>query len=311
VVVVDQAALERILVNLATNARDAMPGGGTLTISTGLRTMADGAVRGVLAVTDSGVGMAPDVIDRAFEPFYSTKRAPGASPAVRFQGGSGLGLAIVAGLVEDAGGAIELESRVGHGSTFRILLPVSTEAPVQVGPELAAGADRRCASILLVEDDGLVAAFVRTALASAGHAVTLAATADEAWEDHLAPSGGTIEAAAPVDDAQPGADRPPFDLVISDIVMPGIGGAELARRLATRQPRIPTILMSGYTDEVEALTAVARPTAFLDKPFTVAQLLGAVDRALAATASPGVAAPTPPATAPGAAPGSDRDAAGG
>jgi two-component system cell cycle sensor histidine kinase/response regulator CckA len=311
VVVVDQAALERILVNLATNARDAMPGGGTLTISTGLRTMADGAVRGVLAVTDSGMGMAPDVIDRAFEPFYSTKRAPGASPAVRFQGGSGLGLAIVAGLVEDAGGAIELESRVGHGSTFRILLPVSTEAPVQVGPELAAGADRRCASILLVEDDGLVAAFVRTALASAGHAVTLAATADEAWEDHLAPSMGAIEAAGPADDARPDDDEPAFDLVISDIVMPGIGGAELARRLATRQPRIPTILMSGYTDEVEALTAVARPTAFLDKPFTVAQLLGAVDRALAATASPGVAAPTPPAAAPGAAPGSDRDAAGG
>ena len=281
VVMVDPAALERILVNLATNARDAMPLGGTLTISTGIRTMADGAVRGVLSVTDSGMGMTPEVIDRAFEPFFSTKRDPDASPAVRLQGGCGLGLAIVAGLVEDAGGAIELESRVGHGSIFRVLLPVSTGATARAEPKPDADAERPQASILVVEDDGHVAAFVRSALTSAGHAVTLAASADEAWDDHFAPCPGSTGPEAPAGNGRSDRRGPAFDLVISDVVMPGIGGAELARRLSAWQPRVPTILMSGYTDEVEALTAVARPAVFLDKPFTVAQLIGAVDRALA------------------------------
>jgi hypothetical protein len=284
VVVVDQAGLERILVNLATNARDAMPEGGTLAISTAVRVLPDGTLRGVLTVTDTGTGMAPEVIERAFEPFYSTKREPGAGPAVRLQGGSGLGLAIVAGLVQDAGGTIEVDSRVGHGSTFRVLLPVSAELPDAEGDEPAAPPVRREARILLVEDDAHVAAFVRTALASAGHDVVAVASAEDAW-GILA--GGPEAGADGPDAGGPDPDDRLFGLVLTDIVMPGMGGAELARRLADRSPHIPTILMSGYTDEVESLTAASRPAAFLDKPFTVAALLASVDAALAATAPEG------------------------
>jgi CheY-like chemotaxis protein len=261
-----------------------MPDGGTLAISTAVRTLADGTLRGVLTVADSGIGMAPEVIERAFEPFYSTKREPGAALAVRLQGGSGLGLAIVAGLVQDAGGTIEVESRVGHGSTFRVLLPVSTAPLAEPDAEPAVPPARRGGRILLVEDDVHVAAFVRTALTSAGHEVVAVANADDAW---LMLGGGREEPDGTGD--RPG--RPPVDLVLTDIVMPGMGGAELARRLADATPRIPTILMSGYSDEVEALTAAARPAAFLDKPFTVAALLAAVGAALAATASDGGHAP--------------------
>ncbi len=319
VVVADRAAIERILVNLATNARDAMPDGGTLTITTGCRSFTDGTARGVLTVADSGMGMAPEVIERAFEPFYSTKREPDGSPVVRLQGGSGLGLAIVAALVQDAGGTIEVESRVGHGSTFRVLLPVAGASPPAEATPAAAGRPRRRGRILVVEDDPGVGAFVRAALASAGHDTVAVASADEAWE-LLAPSGtamrddagarggagvaGDEDDAAAAGAAAGGGDGAAtaataiaggFDLVVSDIVMPGIGGAELARRIAARRPRMPIVLMSGYADEVEALTAAASPVAFLDKPFTRAALLDAVDLALAGTPADDPSGPDAPA----------------
>jgi CheY-like chemotaxis protein len=151
--------------------------------------------------------------------------------------------------------------------------------------EGAAGTALRRATILLVEDDAHVASFVRTALGSAGHDVIVAANAEDAWGilgawDDVAAASGASPAVA---------SCRPCDLVLTDIVMPGMGGAELARRIANRTPRIPSILMSGYADDIEGLTADARPAAFLDKPFTVATLLAAVDRALAAGPDPGPA----------------------
>ncbi len=273
VVRLDQADLARILLNLATNAHDAMTDGGTLTIATRTRVLPDGVRRGVLTVTDTGSGMVPGVMEHAFEPFYSTKTV-GGTPASRPRSGSGLGLAIVAGLVDDAGGTIEVESAVGRGTMFRIELPVSAEAVEPEQPHAPVARPHRRASILVVEDDVDVATLVRTALVEAGHSVTTAASGDEAWSRYLSQrgSGGSV--------AGTGDGCAAFDVVVSDVVMPGMSGSELARRLAARRPRIPVILMSGYADDIDALMEPAEPAAFLDKPFTIEQLLQAVEDAL-------------------------------
>ncbi len=297
VVLIDRAALERIVVNLVVNARDAMTDRGTITLSTGRRVHGDGAgdgdVRAVLAVADTGSGMSPEVIARAFEPFYSTKRDTGPIASDGPLGGSGLGLSIVAGLVDEAGGRVELESVLGTGTTFRIILPLAgsrepaadargplvqaagtagvpaaaTSLAVAAAPGSVAGST----AILLVEDDADVATFVASALRAAGYGVTVAASADEAWERFLARRGD-------VEDA-PGAAR--VDVVVSDVVMPGMSGAELARRLAARHPPVPVVLMSAYAAEVDGMAAAAGPVTLLDKPFTVATLLAAVERAVA------------------------------
>ncbi|HEY5629796.1 MAG TPA: PAS domain S-box protein, partial [Candidatus Limnocylindrales bacterium] len=233
-VTADRGQLEQVIVNLAVNARDAMPSGGTLTLATSSGTAArpgdgDGLVEGrpgrdvVLAVSDTGEGIDDDVRVHMFEPFYTTKKDGR---------GTGLGLATVYGIVEQSGGSIEVESRLGHGTTFRIRLPaVDRRGPSKGAPEIptkqpSPGTER----ILLVEDEPAVRRLAITALERWGYRVTAATSPDEALR--LTASG--------IDG---------LDLVITDVVMPGMTGFEMAVRLRSTRPDLPVLYVSGHAEE--------------------------------------------------------------
>jgi two-component system cell cycle sensor histidine kinase/response regulator CckA len=248
-VLADRAQLEQVLVNLAVNARDAMPDGGTLTIAVGPD---DGGVR--VTVADDGAGMTDEVRERAFEPFFTTK------PAAE---GTGLGLATVHGVVAEAGGRVELESAPGRGSTVTVWLPGAGErAPQAEEPAAGAVPAARSARVLVVEDQGPVRRQARRILEGAGFAVRDAAGAEEALGSWA-----------------------PVDVLVTDVVMPGMTGTELARRARARAPELRVVLMSGHTDDVVVRAgARAGSLAFVQKPFTRETLLAAVDEALAAPA---------------------------
>ena len=245
----DPVQLEQVLLNLAINARDAMPGGGTLT----LRVLAD-AGRACLEVEDTGEGMDPATLEHVFEPFYTTKD-PGR--------GTGLGLATVYGIVTQSGGEIAVESHPGRGSTFRVKLPLA-EGATEVRPEppgppaIPAPAARE--TLLVAEDDEAVRRLVQEILEEAGYRVLAADTGEVALALAAAHDGAV-------------------DLLVSDVVMPGMRGPDLAARLAEARPGIPVVLMSGYADHDLALGAGT--PAFLAKPFTPEALLETVARALA------------------------------
>jgi CheY-like chemotaxis protein len=259
-VLADRAQLDQMLVNLALSGRDAMPDGGTLRIETedldarsAWRQGLDTEAHVQLVVSDTGVGIAEDVRDQVFEPFFSA----GGSGR-----GSGLGLATVYATVRQAGGRIRLASEPGRGSVFRILLPVAPEgAEGDSTEEPMAGESTGPASVLLVEDESAVRDYVARILRGAGHSVVVANDGD----------AGLIV-------AQKTAE--PFDLLLSDVVMPGMGGLALARELRARQPGIRVLLVSGYTEE--ASDAASAGFELLPKPFTADELLGRVRRALAA-----------------------------
>ena len=259
---IDPHQLEHVLVNLALNARDAMPGGGRLQIDTDEVVLDAAATAGSqlgpgrygrLRVRDDGEGMPEEVRHRAFEPFYTTK-PQGA--------GTGLGLATVYGIARDAGGAVELHSVPGRGTTVEIFLPLTARTrPAR--PEDAAGpapaADAR--RILLAEDEESVRRLVRRILSGHGYDVL------EAGDAH--------EALARVDD--PAA----IDLLLTDVVMPGASGKDLADRLRAERPDLPVVFMSGYTDDVVVRHGVRdNAVALLDKPFDADGLLRAVGEAL-------------------------------
>ena len=245
--------LEQVVVNLAVNARDAMPGGGTLTIATDnveldaeyVRTHVDARpgphVR--LSVLDSGIGMDPDTARRIFEPFFTTKP----------QGkGSGLGLAMVYGIIRQHDGHIDVRSAPGQGTRFDIFLPRTfDQPPLPAGPDRRARPDGR-ETILLVEDESAVRQLALEVLTRYGYRVV--------------PAGSGEEALRLVESHQV---RP--DLLLSDVVMPGITGHELAIRLRARWATLPVILMSGYTSDLEALRS-SRGMTFLQKPFTAVAL---------------------------------------
>jgi CheY-like chemotaxis protein len=247
----DRAQIERVILNLAANARDAMPQGGRLTIETGDVDLADEFVssRGegtaganvLLAVSDTGVGMSEDVQRHLFEPFFTTK-APGA--------GTGLGLATVFGVVKQSGGSIYVYSEEGRGTTFKIYLPAAAldAAPAPGGPEGAA--ERGTETIMVVEDDERVRDLVRLMLESKGYEVLTAAGADEA--------------------TQLCAERPgEVDLLLTDVIMPGVNGRVLAERLAAGSPAMRILFMSGYSDEAVYRHGEISPNAaFIEKPFT-------------------------------------------
>jgi two-component system cell cycle sensor histidine kinase/response regulator CckA len=252
-VLIDPAQLEQVLVNLAVNARDAMPQGGTLSIAVnGVR----GGVR--ITVADDGTGMPPEVRERAFEPFFTTKEAGD---------GTGLGLATVHGVVIDAGGTVDIHSEIGGGTVVAIFLPatldgaVVPEAPVPPG-ERAPGT----ASVLVVEDQDPVRRQACRILEAHGYQVTDAPSADDAlaaWE--------------------------PVDVLVTDVVMPGTSGQQLAERARERTPGLRVVFMSGHTDDVLVREgARQRDIAFVQKPFTRDSLLRAVEEALA---QPAPAAP--------------------
>ncbi|MGA7989946.1 MAG: response regulator [Thermoanaerobaculia bacterium] len=261
----DPGQIEQVLVNLAVNARDAMPKGGTLWIETGnvdldeayVAVHAAGAPGPyvMLALSDDGCGMDPATLARIFEPFFTTK------PAGK---GTGLGLATVYGIVKQSGGFVWVYSDPGHGSTFRIYLP-RVEEPLSAARD--SGTPRRIPpkgteTVLLVEDDDAVRRLVRDVLERNGYTVHEAASGAEAME-----VARRIAAA--------------IDLVVSDVVMPEMNGRILVLRLDDLGVKAPVLFMSGHPTDAVALRGVeAGNVAFLQKPFASADLLFKVRRVL-------------------------------
>ncbi len=264
----DLNQLEQVIVNLAVNARDAMPDGGKLKIRTANVTAAEsrkfkeqGFKPGdyvLLEVADTGGGMTPEVKEKIFEPFFSTKEVGK---------GTGLGLSTVYGIVKQTGGYIYVDSRPGAGATFRILLPRHELEPEEqkrgealpVGPADLTGSAR----ILLVEDEEAVRAFAGRALEARGYTVYQAASGQEAL-DLIA---GLSE---------------PVDLVISDVVMPGMDGPTLLRELRRRQPDLKIIFVSGYAEDAfeRHLPKDEKSFQFLPKPFSLKELATTVKATL-------------------------------
>jgi PAS domain S-box-containing protein len=231
--VADRAQLEQVVMNLAINARDAMEGRGRLTIATGCE---DDEV--TLVVTDTGAGMDDRTQAKIFEPFFTTKEEGK---------GTGLGLSTVFGIVHQSGGRIALESRVGVGTTFAVTLPRSEDAPVHAdAPAVQAFPGSGAGSVLVVEDDEAIRDLVRVVLEPAGYEVSVAAGGEEA-----------LRFSDP-------------DLLITDILMPGMNGRELADRMLERAPGTRVLFISGYAGEDVQLDEGAR---FLAKPFTPGELL--------------------------------------
>ena len=246
----DRAQIERVILNLAANARDAMPRGGRLTIETAAVELDEDYVasRGegtaganvLLAVSDTGVGMSEDVRRHLFEPFFTTKEA-GA--------GTGLGLATVFGVVKQSGGSIYVYSEEGRGTTFKIYLPAAAgtaEVRAPADPAAELGSE----TVMLVEDDESVRNLVRTMLETKGYNVLAAAGADEAERICAAQTGAV-------------------DLLLTDVVMPEVNGRVLAERLAAQSPSMRILFMSGYSDEAVYRHGEISPNAaFIEKPFT-------------------------------------------
>jgi PAS domain S-box-containing protein len=250
----DPAQVEQIIVNLAVNARDAMPDGGHLTIETSnIRLDAEYAERHVnvqpgdyvlLAVSDDGAGMTEEVRAHLFEPFFTTKEAGK---------GTGLGLAMVYGAVRQNGGRIEVYSEVGRGTTFKIYLPAQA-ATRDTLPQPSSVPRARSTSIMLVEDDSRVRAFAQGVLTRLGHTV------------HSFPNGDTALAAL-------SSLSPTPELLMTDVVMPGMNGRVLAERVAAILPTIRVLFASGYTQNVIVNQGVLKDgIEFLAKPYSVDQL---------------------------------------
>jgi PAS domain S-box-containing protein len=263
-VVADASQINQVLVNLAVNARDAMPSGGVLTIATRNVAIVAGtaAARGVLPtgtyalieVRDTGVGMDQTVMARLFEPFYTTK-GPGK--------GTGLGLATVYGIVKQSSGFILVESTPGTGTTFDVYLPLASGTDHTVDVRAAERAVvRGVETVLIVEDETPVREIAERVLKRQGYAVLTAPCGAEA----IALSEGFTE---------------PIHLVVSDAVMPGMGGAEVVKRLQAARPKLKALLMSGYTDdEIVRRGIVSSTMRFIQKPFEPMELARAVRDAL-------------------------------
>jgi two-component system cell cycle sensor histidine kinase/response regulator CckA len=279
----DQAQLEQVLVNLVVNARDAMPKGGTLTIETAEVELTRSPVYYLtplppgryvrLAVSDTGCGMDRKTQSHIFEPFFTTKEEGK---------GSGLGLSTVFGIVTQCGGAIDVTSRVGHGTRFDLYFPkvepeVMSDAPVQPLGQPRRGTE----TILLVEDEPSVRTLVRDELRKLGYRVLEAKNGIEACLLATQQAGS-------------------FQLLLTDIVMPGMAGRELAQHLSVIKPDLRTLFMSGYLDDVGIMAGQEEGTSsFLQKPFTPEVLARAVRSLLDANIpsdGAGISASTPSKT---------------
>jgi CheY-like chemotaxis protein len=248
----DPGQIEQVILNLVVNARDAMPTGGKLTIETRNVDLDDDYARrhtevrpgrfALLAVSDTGAGMDAATQARVFEPFFTTKGAGK---------GTGLGLASVYGIVKQAGGHNALYSEVGSGATFKVYLPAVDSTVAVGGPHASSlGNSTGMETILLVEDEAAVRSLAGMALRMNGYTVLEASGAAEALR--------LIE-----------RHPKPVDLLVTDVVMPGMGGRELAERLTSDRPQMKVIYMSGYTDDAVVRHGVLHEDVhFLQEPFT-------------------------------------------
>ncbi len=249
----DAGQLEQVIMNLAVNARDAMPDGGKLTVRTSNIVLDEGFVRSnvgsragrhaLLEVSDNGTGMNPETREQIFDPFFTTKEAGR---------GTGLGLAVVYGIVKQSKGYITVYSEVGGGTTFRIYLPAEERAAERQAASVSATrppSPRGTETILLVEDDPAVRGLANSILRDKGYAVLAPQHPAEAEQICAQHTG-------------------PIHLLLTDLVMPGMNGRELARRAASLRPQIKVLYMSGYTDDALVRHQVSENIfAFIQKPF--------------------------------------------
>jgi len=267
---IDPTQLDQVIMNLALNARDAMPDGGALHIATGHAVVLQPEPLGqeelppgryaILEVADTGRGIPPEIMPRIFDPFFTTKRE---------QGGSGLGLSTVHGIVRQSGGFIAAESQPGHGTTFRIWLPRHdgpADAPVarpQPQPAAPPVPTPLSGAVLLVEDEPPLLRLAARALRGAGFEVVTAGCAAEALE--LLESSETAPAA-----------------LVSDVVMPGMDGLALAGQLRARWPGLPVLLVSGYAEAALGRDLAAEGLRLLAKPYGLSELVAELRALLAA-----------------------------
>ena len=261
----DRSQIEQVVMNLTVNARDAMPNGGDLTVTTHnvslaapeLRSMPHAAAGEfvVITVRDTGVGMDAATQARMFEPFYTTKGVGK---------GTGLGLATVYGIVRQNGGFVNCDSRPGHGTTFELYLPATKETAVSLTPDR--GPDTRAArvegTILLVEDEDTVRNMALRMLRMGGYRVLAAARPSEAQRLYV-------------------QHRAEIDVIVTDIVMPEMNGTQLIALLGVDAALLPVVYVTGYAGASAPILAGARPnTWLLEKPFTAKTLLAKVAEAL-------------------------------
>jgi PAS domain S-box-containing protein len=262
-VLADRGQLEQVLMNLAVNARDAMPGGGTLTVQTSNVTVDADFIAGGseaqpgrnvrLRVSDSGCGMPADVIEHAFEPFFTTK-PEGA--------GTGLGLATVYGIVAQAGGHIQIYSEPGAGTTFSILLPVTEEAAIAAPEHVPYQRSPKGETILVVEDEDALCEVARRIFARNGYHVITAESGPEAIEIVRTYQGD-------------------IHLLVTDVVMPQMLGKEVSERIRAIKPDIEVLFMSGYARRVLTSQGMLDPNvALVEKPFTELELMGSAAQVL-------------------------------
>lgn len=261
-VMIEPARLDQIIVNIAVNARDAMPNGGTLTLTVDDREIDETFARTYvgmrpgsyvrLELRDVGTGMSPTVLARAFEPFFTTK------PVGR---GTGLGLSTVYGIVKQAGGYVNIESTQGKGTTVTVYLP-RAQAKGRTEAERAVDARRAAGRILVVEDEESLRRMLSSLLVHKGYEVTVAGSGEEA-----------IRLA--------NETTAPHDLVLTDVVMPGVNGFAVMNELRHAKPDLKVVLMSGHHEEkVTRDRDLAPGTAFLNKPFALGDLLRTVEELL-------------------------------
>jgi PAS domain S-box-containing protein len=262
-VLIDPGRLEQILVNLAVNARDAMPDGGTLTIHTANLAVDESytAHRAELSpgpyvnlrVSDNGKGMTREVAERAFDPFFTTK------PAGQ---GTGLGLATIYGIVQQAGGRAQIRSESGVGTTATVLLPATEGTPSRTAQQIGGAQLRGEATILLVEDEDALREVTRRILAGTGYRVITAANGDEAL-------------AAAQEQAEP------IDLLLTDVVMPQMHGPHLAEQIHRVRPSIKVMFMSGFAQPIlESGGHLDNGVTLIEKPFSGTTLLAKVSQVL-------------------------------